>query len=103
MLGASAVAFIFAEQFEWQSRGFDNRIRLKMENIVTINPKVLGGTPCFAGTRVPVKTLFDHLEGGYNVAYFLAQFPSVKREQVTRLLEESRENLEREALAASRG
>jgi uncharacterized protein (DUF433 family) len=57
-----------------------------MENVVTINPKVLGGTPCFAGTRVPAKSLFDHLEGGYNVDYFLAQFPSLKRSQVLAVL-----------------
>jgi uncharacterized protein (DUF433 family) len=57
-----------------------------MEGVVTKNPRVLGGTPCFAGTRVPVKSLFDHLEGGYNVDYFLTQFPSVKREQVMAVL-----------------
>jgi uncharacterized protein (DUF433 family) len=34
---------------------------------VTVNPKVMHGTPCFAGTGVPVRSLFDHLEGGYNV------------------------------------
>jgi uncharacterized protein (DUF433 family) len=72
-----------------------------MESIVTINPKVLGGTPCFAGTRVPVKSLFDHLEGGYNVDYFLMQFPSVARHQVLAVLENSRQNAEREATPAS--
>jgi len=72
-----------------------------MENVVTINPKVLGGTPCFAGTRVPVKSLFDHLEGGYNVDYFLTQFPSVKRDQVLAVLENFRQNAEREATLAS--
>ena len=71
-----------------------------MENVVTINPKVLGGTPCFAGTRVPVKSLFDHLEGGYNVDYFLTQFPSVKRDQVMAVLENSRQSAEREATPA---
>jgi uncharacterized protein (DUF433 family) len=70
-------------------------------NVVTINPKVLGGTPCFAGTRVPVKSLFDHLEGGYNVDYFLMQFPSVKRDQVMAVLENSRQSAEREATPAS--
>jgi uncharacterized protein (DUF433 family) len=74
-----------------------------MENVVSINPKVLGGTPCFAGTRVPVKTLFDHLEGGYNVDYFLAQFPSVNRGQVLAVLENSRHNVERDAILALRG
>lgn len=72
-----------------------------MTNVVTINPKVLGGTPCFAGTRVPVKSLFDHLEGGYNVDYFLMQFPSVKRSQVVAVLENSRQSAEREATLAS--
>jgi uncharacterized protein (DUF433 family) len=68
-----------------------------METVVTTNPKVLGGTPCFAGTRVPVRSLFDHLEGGYNVDYFLMQFPSVKRSQVLAVLENSRQIAEREA------
>ena len=49
-------------------------------NAVTTNPDVMHGTACFAGTRVPVRSLFDHLEGGYNVDYFLAQFPTVRRE-----------------------
>jgi uncharacterized protein (DUF433 family) len=71
------------------------------DNAVIINPKVLGGTPCFAGTRVPVKSLFDHLEGGYNVDYFLTQFPSVSREQILTVLENSRRNAEHEAMAAS--
>ena len=73
-----------------------------MEHVVTINPNVLGGTPCFAGTRVPVKSLFDHLEGGYTVDYFLTQFPSVKREQVMAVLEDSRQHAEGAATPASR-
>ena len=72
-----------------------------METVVTTNPKVLGGTPCFAGTRVPVKSLFDHLEGGYNMEYFLSQFPSVKREQVLAVLESSRRIAEQEAVLPS--
>ena len=72
-----------------------------MENVITTNPNVLGGTPCFAGTRVPVRSLFDHLEGGYNVEYFLDQFPSVKREQVMAVLESSRRRAEQEASVAS--
>jgi uncharacterized protein (DUF433 family) len=73
-----------------------------MENVVTTNPKVLGGTPCFAGTRVPVRSLFEHLEAGYNVEYFLTQFPSVKREQIVAVLESSRRRTEQEAVVASR-
>jgi uncharacterized protein (DUF433 family) len=44
------------------------------------------GTPCFAGTRVAVQSLFDHLEAGCTVDGFLAEFPTVKREQVISLL-----------------
>jgi uncharacterized protein (DUF433 family) len=66
-----------------------------MENVVTTNPKVLGGTPCFAGTRVPVRSLFDHLEASYNVEYFLTQFPSVKREQIWTVLESPRPRADR--------
>ncbi len=66
---------------------------------VTSNPRVLGGTPCFAGTRVPVKALFDHLEAAYTVDFFLTQFPSVKREQVLSVLENSRRKVEEEAVA----
>jgi len=56
------------------------------------------GTPCFAGTRVPVKSLFDHLEGGYTIDYFLSQFPTVSREQVLAVLVLWRENAEASAV-----
>jgi uncharacterized protein (DUF433 family) len=57
-----------------------------MEPIITRNPKIMHGTPCFAGTRVAVQTFFDHLEAGYTINGFLEQFPTVRREQVSRLL-----------------
>jgi uncharacterized protein (DUF433 family) len=60
-----------------------------MINVVSINPKIMHGTPCFAGTRVPVQSLFDHLKYGYTVDGFLEEFPSVKREQANALLNES--------------
>ena len=60
------------------------------QDVVKSDKNILGGTPCFAGTRVPVKSLFDYIEGGYTVDYFLAQFPTVKREQVSALLESAR-------------
>jgi len=60
------------------------------------DPDVLGGELVFAGTRVPVKSLFDHLEGGDSIEDFLEGFPSVQREQVMAVLEMSREH----ALAA---
>lgn len=62
--------------------------------IVSSDKQILGGTPCFAGTRVPVKSLFDYIEGGYTIDYFLEQFPTVKREQVTGLLESARSRTE---------
>ena len=59
------------------------------------DPNVQGGTPCFVGTRVPVASLFDHLESGYNIDYFLFQFPSVKKEQVVAVLDEVKESYSR--------
>ena len=64
-----------------------------MSSVVVRNPEILGGTPVFAGTRVPVKNLTDYLEGGSNIDEFVDDFPSVKREQVVAFLEESRELL----------
>jgi uncharacterized protein (DUF433 family) len=72
-----------------------------MEPVVTINPKVMHGTPCFAGTRVAVQTLFDHLESGYSVDEFLDSFPTVKREQVLALLEQMKRHAERDAVRIS--
>jgi len=62
--------------------------------VVSVNQNIQGGTPCFSGTRVPVSSLFDHLEGGYTIDYFLTQFPSVKREQVIALLEAAKRQTE---------
>ena len=55
-------------------------------NTIRIDPEIQAGTPCFAGTRVPVKSLFDAVERGRSVDYFLEQFPSVTRAQVTAVL-----------------
>jgi uncharacterized protein (DUF433 family) len=59
------------------------------EPIVTSSPEVLSGAPVFAGTRVPVQTLLDYLEGGATIDDFLAGFPTVKRQQVVALLHEA--------------
>jgi len=61
-----------------------------VSKVVSQNPNILGGEAVFAGTRVPVKSLFDHLEAGDSIDDFLDGFPSVKREQVITLLEESK-------------
>ena len=58
-----------------------------MSRVVSQDPEILGGEPVFRGTRVPVKSLFDHLEAGDSIEEFLVGFPSVKREQVIALLE----------------
>lgn len=71
-----------------------------MEPVITRNPKVMHGEPCFAGTRVTVQTFFDHLEAGYSIDSFIEQFPTVRREQVIALLEQLRENSARVAMPA---
>jgi uncharacterized protein (DUF433 family) len=53
----------------------------------------MSGTPCFTGTRVPIKSLFDYLEGGQPLDEFLRQFPSLSREQAVAVLELARERL----------
>jgi uncharacterized protein (DUF433 family) len=58
------------------------------------------GAACFAGTRVAVQTFFDHLQAGYTIDGFLEQFPTVKREQVVRLLELMRDDVQRVAIRA---
>jgi len=57
--------------------------------VVTASPEVMGGTPVFAGTRVPVTTFLDYLEGGDSIDDFLEGFPSVSREQLLAFLEET--------------
>jgi uncharacterized protein (DUF433 family) len=54
------------------------------------NPLLMGGTPCFVGTRVPVKSLFDYLEAGDSLSHFLDQFPTVSKEIAVHVLTESR-------------
>ena len=54
--------------------------------VIHSDPEILSGTPVFIGTRVPVQSLFDYLEGGDTLDEFLKQFPSVQREQAIALL-----------------
>ena len=61
-----------------------------MADVICSNPKVLGGTPVFTGTRVPVESLFDYLKRGRSIDYFLEQFPTVGREQVEELLDDAK-------------
>lgn len=61
--------------------------------VISCNPEVMGGTPVFSGTRVPVQTLLDYLEAGDSIDDFLAGFPSVTREQVVSFLEQAKDRL----------
>jgi uncharacterized protein (DUF433 family) len=62
---------------------------MQSSDLITIDPDVLGGTPVFKGTRVPVKTLFEYLENNYSLEEFLECFPSVTRDMARRVLERS--------------
>ena len=61
------------------------------DSVVTVDPQILGGTPCFTGTLVPIASLFEHLESGYSLDAYLAQFPRVRREQAIALLESAKQ------------
>src|SRR5947209_6265148 len=69
------------------------------KTIIHSDPEILGGTPVFFGTRVPVQSLFDYLEGGETLDEFLHQFPSVKRDQALAALEIARDSLLASALS----
>ncbi|WP_373526426.1 DUF433 domain-containing protein [Nostoc sp.] len=58
-------------------------------SIISASPEIMGGTPVFTGTRVPVQTLLDYLKAGESIDDFLDGFPTVAREQVIALLEEA--------------
>jgi uncharacterized protein (DUF433 family) len=61
------------------------------------HPEILSGTPVFVGTRVPVRSLFDYLEGGDSLEEFLHQFPSVRREQAIAVLDAACESVAADA------
>jgi uncharacterized protein (DUF433 family) len=66
---------------------------VKKRRIFSVDPDVMGGTPCFTGTRVPVQTLLDYLQAGDSIDDFLEGFPTVKREQVIAFMEEAKDSL----------
>ena len=65
-----------------------------LSQVINIDPEILGGTPVFNGTRVPIKNLFDYLEAGHSIDFFLDDFEAVSRNQVLRLLEVSQKLLQ---------
>ena len=71
-----------------------------VSSVVHSDPEILGGTPVFVGTRVPLQNLIDYLAGGDSLDEFLDQFPSVTREQAQAALELARDALEASARSA---
>ena len=63
------------------------------KSVISCSPDVMGGTPVFTGTRVPIQTLLDYLEAGDSIDEFLEGFPSVSREQVIAFLEQAKDRL----------
>lgn len=70
---------------------------IAIDEVITRSQRIMHGTPCFAGTRVPVKTLFDYLAAGDDLDRFLAHFPSVTREQAVELLARLGESIDASA------
>lgn len=60
---------------------------MKLSEIINIDPQIQGGTPTFKGTRVPIQSLFWHIESGVTIAEFCEDFPSVSKDQAIQLLE----------------
>src|SRR6266566_109540 len=76
----------------WPKRACEGSL-ISMKPPISTAPDILGGTPVFAGTRVPVQTLLDYLEAGDSIDDFLEGFPSVSRDQVISFLEMAKDRL----------
>ena len=63
------------------------------QSVIKIDPEIMSGAPCFAGSRVPIQNLIDYFEGGDSIDEFLEDFPSVRRDQVISFLEEAKESV----------
>ncbi len=85
---AQCVQVDVASQGATEDEALDN-----LRDALDRNPEKMSGTPVFSGTRVPIKHLFDYLEGGESLEEFLDQFPTVSREQAVAVLSASRESL----------
>lgn len=73
---------------------------MKSSSVVHSDPEILGGTPVFVGTRVPVQALIDYLQGGHSLEEFLEDFPSVSRDLAIAALEQAKAHLIADARAA---
>lgn len=65
----------------------------QLSSLITCDPEIVSGTPVFAGTRVPIKNLFDYLKGGHDLAEFFEDFPSVSEVQAKGVLELANDSL----------
>ena len=74
-------------------------VMIMVTNLISVSRNLQGGTPCFAGRRVPVTSLFDHLEQGVSLDEFLADFPTVTREQAVAVLELAKADCSKHAVA----
>jgi uncharacterized protein (DUF433 family) len=67
--------------------------KASLAGVVSVDPEIMHGTPCFTGTRVPVQTLLDYIEEGDTLDSFLADFSTVRREQAIQFLELAKDQL----------
>jgi uncharacterized protein (DUF433 family) len=70
-----------------------SELRASLQEVISVNPEIMSGTPCFTGTRVPVQTLLDYLEEGDTIDSFLADFPAVRRSQAVQFLNLAKDQL----------
>ncbi len=73
---------------------------MKEDSVVHSDPEIMGGTPVFVGTRVPLQALIDYIEGGHTLDEFLSDFPTVRRELAIAALEQAKKHLIADARAA---
>jgi uncharacterized protein (DUF433 family) len=73
---------------------------MKQQSVVHSDPDILGGTPVFVGTRVPLQALIDYVEGGHSLDEFLDDFPTVSREMAVAALEQAKIHLYADARAS---
>ncbi len=66
--------------------------------VINIDPETMGGTPVFTGTRVPVQTLFEYIEGGDDLNEFLDDYPAISKEAVIQVLEMAKKTLTTEKM-----
>ena len=79
----------------WTLLDWNRQAGMDKASVIVSDPEILGGTPCFRGTRVPVDSLIDYLEAGDTLDEFLDNFPSVSREAAIAALEEAKTILTR--------